>query len=533
MQRPLRFRRYLVHFMSRTIPQVFTDTLVVGSGVAGLSAAMAASKGGSTLVVTKAKINECSTQQAQGGIAAALAPGDSPRKHYEDTIRTGCGLCDEESVRIMTEEGPQRVSELMHSGLAFDREGSQLSFATEGGHRMARILHANGDATGAAVQAALVQQVGNNAAIEVFENTFAIDLITVEGVCRGALVWSESRGLMIVRAKQTIVASGGCGRLYRETTTPPVGTGDGMAMAFRAGAELKDLEFVQFHPTTLYLAGASRALISESLRGEGGLLRNRNGERFMPRYHPDAELAPRDLVSRSIIEEMKRTNYTHVYLDATAMSRQYLEKRFPTITALCDGFGLDIAAEPVPVRPAAHYMIGGISVDHFGRTNVRNLLACGEVACTGVHGANRLGSNSLLEGLVFGYRAGTVAAQNHSLLEGPLALRAAEDAPAEVPGALNLTDVENALRSLMWRRVGVERDERGLHEAADAIASWCRYVIDREFDNPQGWQLQDMLTVASLIVMSASERKESRGVHYRTDFPETSESWRRHIVARK
>jgi L-aspartate oxidase len=336
---------------------------------------------------------------------------------------------------------------------------------------------------------------------------------------------------MMVRAKQTILASGGCGRVYRETTNPDVCTGDGIAMAFRAGAMLQDLEFVQFHPTALYVAGASRALISESLRGEGGILRNRNGERFMLRYHPDGELAPRDLVSRSIVEEMKRTGHTHVFIDVRHMSRTYLEERFPTITRLCDRFGLNVAEDLIPVRPAAHYHIGGVTVDENGRSDIANLLACGEVAWTGVHGANRLGSNSLLEGLIFGRRAGAAAARACEAMPEALPLHAIQGLPQEPAyGSLNLADVDNSLRSLMWRSASVERNQQGLDEAIDMITFWCRYVMDKEFDSPDGWRLQNMLIVARLIAMSARQRQESRGVHYRTDFPETSEDWRRHIV---
>jgi len=531
MKRPFTFRRYLVRFDPRKTPHVFTDVLVLGSGIAGLSVALAASSRCSVLVVTKSGVREGNTNAAQGGVASALAPGDSPQAHYEDTLRVGCGLCNEDNVRILTEEGPQRIADLLAAGMAFDQKDSQLSFGKEAGHRTARILHANGDATGAALEQALTTRVRANDSIEVVEKTFAIDLLTDGGTCHGALIWSPTQGLMLARAKQTILATGGCGRVFRETTNPTVATGDGFAMAFRSGAELQDLEFVQFHPTTLYVAGASRALISESLRGDGGILVNRFGERFMPRYHPDAELAPRDVVSRSIIQEMRRTNYTHVYLDARSKSRQYMQKRFPTITKLCDEFGLNVAKDLIPVRPAAHYMVGGVKVDQDGRTNVRNLFACGEVACTGIHGANRLGSNSLLEGLVFGHRAGTQAARKAEQMKEQLPFHAVPGALEEpVYGHLNLSDVENSLRSIMWRNVGLEREERGLAEAVDTIDFWCRYVMDKEFDHPQGWQLQNMLTLARLIAQCARERRESRGVHYRTDFPETSPHWRYHTT---
>jgi len=531
MSKPLKLRRHLVHFSSHNLPQIFTDVLVIGSGVAGLSAAMEASGACSVLIVTKAGLKDGCTNAAQGGIAVAFDKGDSPEAHFEDTVRAGGGLCNEHAVRILTQEAPRRIEQLMELGVKFDRTGSQLSFTREGGHRRARILHANGDATGAAIEAALADRLGEHERLSVIENTFVIDLLTANAECHGALIWNAAHGLMMVRARQTILATGGSGQLYRETTNPSVVTGDGLAMAFRAGAALQDLELVQFHPTALYVAGAARWLISEALRGEGAVLRNRRGERFMGRYHPDGELAPRDTVSRSIIQEMKGTGHTHVYLDVTQMSRRHLAARFPTITELCDRFGLNIAEDQIPVRPAAHYQIGGVGVDEHGRTNLANLLCCGEVACTGAHGANRLGSNSLLEGLVFGRRAGAAATGACEKAEQLPSLHTIQGLPQEPAyRSLNLADVENSLKSLMWRSVGVERNQRDLDEAMETITSWCRYVMDKEFAEPRGWLLQNMLTVARVTAMCARQREESRGVHYRTDFPETSDNWRRHIV---
>ncbi len=531
MRKPLRLRRYLVHFSSHNVPQVFTDVLVLGSGVAGLSAALALPEDVSVLLVTKGELAGGSTAEAQGGVAAAVAPDDTPEQHYRDTIEAGAGLCNEAAVRMVTQSAPERIRELVEMGMPFDRDDSSFSLTREGGHSRPRILHANGDATGRAMSRALARHVRNRANVKTFEDTFAIDLLTLDGVCHGALIWHESHGLMMARAKQTVLATGGCGRVYRETTNPAEVTGDGLAMAFRAGASLQDLEFVQFHPTTLYVAGASRALISESLRGEGGVLLNRDGERFMPRYHDDAELAPRDVVSRSIIEEMKRTQHTHVYLDVREMSAGYLEERFPTITALCRRFELDPAEDLIPVRPAAHYMVGGVQTELDGRTDVGNLLACGEVACTGLHGANRLGSNSLLEGLVFGRRCAESAAAGLETMPEPLSVHALQGLPQEPTyGNLNLTDVGNSLKSLMWRNAGVVREGAELDEALEMITFWCRYVMDKEFQKPAGWEMQNMLVVARLIAMSARQREESRGVHHRRDFPEPSEGWRRHIV---
>ena len=531
MRRPLRLRRYLVHFSSHNIPQIFTDVLVVGSGIAGLSAICGLSGEASVVLVTKGDLREGSTNEAQGGVAAALDPGDTAAQHFDDTVEAGCGLCNEEAVRVVTEEGPERVRELARMGVPFDRDDGDFSFTREGGHGRARIVHAFGDATGRAIEETLAARVAEHSQLQVLEGTFVLDLLTLDGACHGALVWSRPRGLMMVRAKQTILATGGCGRVYRETTNPSVVTGDGVAMAFRAGASLQDMEFVQFHPTALYVAGASRALISESLRGEGAVLLNRQGERFMGRYHPDGELAPRDVVSRSIIQEMARTQHTNVYLDMRSMSAEYLQTRFPTITALCRRFGLDPADDLIPVRPAAHYMIGGVRTDLSGRTDVANLLACGEVACTGFHGANRLGSNSLLEGLVMGRRCAATAMESLSRMGEPLPVHAIQGLPQEPAyGSLNLADVENSLRSLMWRDAGVLRAGKVLDEALEMITFWCRYVMDKEFEDPQGWELQNMLTVARLVCMSARQREESRGVHYRTDFPDASPNWQRPII---
>jgi L-aspartate oxidase len=329
-----------------------------------------------------------------------------------------------------------------------------------------------------------------------------------------------------------ILATGGLGRLYRETTNPPTATGDGLAIAYRAGALLQDLEFMQFHPTTLYIAGASRVLISETVRGEGGLLTNRKGERFMPKYHPDAELAPRDVVSRSIINEMQATGFPCVYLDVRHVDGGWLRQRFPAIYKECLSFDIDITKDLIPVRPAAHYFIGGARVDAFGRTSVPNLFAVGEVACSGLHGANRLGSNSLLEGLVLGARAGTQAGKDFAASGAggqphPLACKLEQPKRGEI----DLGDVENSLRSLMWRAAGIEREVSHLETAEDYVDFWCGYVLDKTFTDTRGWILQDMLTVAKLVIHSARERQESRGVHFRTDYPATDdENWKRHIT---
>lgn len=384
------FKNYLVSFDSNRLKHIYTDTLIIGSGVGGLSAAIHAAEGGSVLIVSKSKINENSTEYAQGGIAACISPKDSFTKHINDTLDTGHGLCDKEIVSGVVREGPERIEELIKWGANFDKENGELVCTKEGGHSFTRILRARGDSTGKEIEDTLINVVLNHPNIEVFEYMFAIDFLIENNSCKGILAWREKEGKIIIRAKSVVLASGGCGQVYRETSNPEVSTGDGIAMAYRAGAVLQDLEFMQFHPTTLYVVGAERILISETVRGEGGILRNKYGERFMPKYDPKAELAPRDIVSKSILHEIRKTNYTHVFLDVRHIPKEKLCKRFPKINKLCASFGIDITKELIPVHPSAHYIIGGVKVDKQGRTNIKNLYASGEVACSGLHGANRL-----------------------------------------------------------------------------------------------------------------------------------------------
>ena len=522
--------RYLISFDTADVPHIFTDVLVIGSGVAGLRAAIEAARYGDVLVLSKDTVREGSTGHAQGGVAVALNGGDSAQSHVGDTLGVGCGLCEESTVRTIISEGPERVRELIEWGAKFDSENGELLLAREGGHTERRIIHARGDATGAEIEAALVAEAQMHRRIHILEHSCVIDLLCESGVCHGAILHNSTKGLMMAWSRQTILASGGTGRLFRETTNPPVVTGDGMAMAFRAGGRLMDLEFVQFHPTTLYVAGASRALISEAVRGEGGVLVNKNGERFMTEYHPDAELAPRDVVSRSILQEMKRTGDTNVYLDLTHIGREQLAKRFPMIMGLCAEFDIDIARDLIPVRPSAHYTVGGVATDMRGRTNIEGLYACGEVACTGFHGANRLGSNSLLEGLVMGKRAGEAAGGLLAKLSESFGPRHIEHvAERGHQSDIDIGDVEISLRSLMWRNVGIERHEDTLAAAAERLEFWQTYVMERTFDRPAGWQLQNMLTLARAIVHLARARNETRGCHYRSDYPDRDDAnWRKH-----
>ena len=528
-------RRYLVTFDARRLPHAFCNVLVIGTGVAGLRAALEAARCGDVLMVTKDKLEESATLYAQGGAAVAIGEGDSPELHARDTLRVGQGLCDGEVVRMILEDAPARVQELVEWGAAFDREGGRLALTREGGHSRRRIVHARGDATGMAIERALAARVRESKDIRIIEHAFCLDLIESGGACAGAIIADPRWGKMLIAARRTILAAGGAGNVFRETTNPAVSAGDGQAMAFRAGAELRDMEFMQFHPTTLYVAGASRALISEAVRGEGGYLTNRAGERFMKRESPEAELAPRDVVSRAILHEMKRTGDTCAYVDVRHLPTELLKRRFPGIMDLCAQFGIDVTKEPIPVRPSAHYYIGGASVDHEGRTTLPNLFACGEASSTGLHGANRLGSNSLIEGLVYGRLAGRAAGAEAAGESGEQSLlRERTSLPEPRYGKVNVADVRASLRALMWRNVGIERSRPSLEDALKQLGFWRRYVMDKEFDSPDGWELQNMLTVACLMTRSALEREESRGVHFRVDFPERDdERWLRRITARR
>jgi L-aspartate oxidase len=528
-------RRYLCNFDYRRLPHLVTDVLVIGSGVGGLRAAIEAAQYGQVLVLAKTTPQESGTAMAQGGVAAAVDPGDDPASHMADTMRVGCGLCDAGAVRTMVEAAPACIRELVEWGTEFDRDHDRFMMGLEGGHSRNRILHSHGDATGAEIARSLLAKAMITPNIHIFDNCFVVDLLTTEAGCAGAVTYNPRFGIQMFWARQTILATGGIGRLYRETTNSPLATGDGYALAFRAGATLRSMEMVQFHPTTLYVAGATRALISEAVRGEGAYLTDKNGVRFMPEYHEQAELAPRDVVSRAIIRQMVKTNSTHVFLDVRHIGPERFHKRFPYISKLCEQFGVEVGKDLIPVRPAVHYMVGGVAVDASGRTDLANLYAVGEVANTGVHGANRLASNSLLEGLVFGREAGraagaslTGAASNAK----PLPLTHA--APPSHRRELDLPDVANALRSIMWRNVGIERHADLLIDAVDVLKFWGRYVMDKALETPGEWEVQNMLTTGMLIARGALARDESRGVHFRTDYPAMDDQrWRKSIILRR
>jgi len=518
-------RRYLLNFDERHLGQVFTDVLVIGGGVAGLRAAIAAAEQVHVIVISKNGQNDSNTAFAQGGIAVVQDVGDSVEAHVADTLRVGCGLGDRAAVRIMAEEGPACVEELIDWGAAFDRDGGGLALGMEGGHSARRIVHAMGDASGLEVSRTLGRQAGTSRRVRFFENCFVIDLVVDQGRCIAALIHHEQYGHQIVWAKQIVLASGGAGRLYRETTNPPGATADGHAIAFRAGAVLRDMEFVQFHPTALYVAGAERMLISEAVRGEGAHLVDRKGQRFMSAYHADGELAPRDVVSRAIVNHMRKTSATAVYLDARHWPAGRFEQRFPTIAKACRHFDIDVGRDLIPVRPAAHYMIGGVAVDGRGRSSIDGLWACGEVAASGVHGANRLASNSLLEGLVFGKHAGQGAAQAARAEAAPVGPRRLEHHLAPSPRTeLDLTDVRNSLRAVCWRNLGIDRTGDRLIETLEIIDFWGRYVMDKVLGRRAGWETQNMLTAAWCIAVAASARRESRGVHHRSDYPKPDDA---------
>jgi len=554
-------RRYLIPFRATLLPQIFTDVLVIGAGVAGMRAALAASEQGEVIVTAKSSLDQSSTYWAQGGVAAVLDETDTPEQHVADTLAAGGDLCDEPIVQDVVHQGPRRIQELIDWGMRFDRitggdgddaepaarsrlatqarpeprgdPAADLAFGKEGGHGHARILHADGDATGKALAETLAHQVRGHEAIRLFDDCFVLDLITAESEngeptqCLGAITHHPQYGLQVIWARATILATGGSGEVFRESTTPAVATGDGLAMAYRAGAALGDMAFMQFHPTTLYIAGASRALITEAVRGEGAHLIDRNGKRFMFDYDERGELAPRDVVSRAILRQMGQTGHTHVYLDVRPIGAERFEQRFPGIGALLRKFEIDPAKRAIPVHPSAHYMIGGVRTDEAGRTNVPGLYACGEVACTGLHGANRLASNSLLEGLVFGALAGETCRE--MLIDAGLTpIRIVSDIRPSDRSELDLADVRSSLRSVMWRHVGIAREGLRLEEVREMFEFWARYTMDKIFDDRAGWEVQNLLTIGALMTRAAHWRAESRGTHFRADYPQPEANYQVH-----
>ena len=524
--------RYLIPFDTRRSVHRFADVLIIGGGLAGLRAALAVPPNLSVLIITKDRLRESNSHYAQGGIAGVMDEADSFQSHVDDTLTAGGNLCDREIVEMVIRQGPRRIEELIRWGARFDSEGDggELTLGREGGHSYHRIVHARGDATGAEIIRAMIKHTRTVEHVDIWENAFTVDLLTAEGRCRGAMVVDDTGRRIAVWAKQTIVCTGGAGQVYRETTNPPVATGDGAAAAYRAGATLRDMEFVQFHPTVLYIAGSSRSLITEAVRGEGAYLRDAQGHRFMPDYDDRHELAPRDVVSQSIVRQMTATKSTNVFLDLSHLDADHVRRRFPGIAEACRKFGLDIAVDPIPVRPGAHYVVGGLTVDRQGQTSLPGLLAAGEATSSGLHGANRLASNSLLEGLVYGAVAGEQASRQAAEQSTDMRVIRIKSSLSEPGEPIDVADVKASLKSTMGRLVTVERDEEGLREAEDLIESLASYVMHHAFGTPVGWELQNLLTVSSMITAAARARTESRGVHFRTDHPERDdENWRLHL----
>lgn len=500
-----------------------TDYLVIGSGIAGLRAAIALGQHGQVLIVNKGTPPESASEYAQGGIAVAMGPQDSVERHLADTLQAGQGLCRPEAVEVLVKEGPRRVQELIEWGTRFDRQQDGYLLAKEAGHRSARILRAGGDATGTEIMRVLLSKAQGLPSIRWLDPHFTLDLLIEEGHCLGAVLFSGTGTVTAVGAKAVILATGGAGQVYVRTTNPPVATGDGMAMAYRAGAVLEDMEFVQFHPTTLALPGAPPFLLTEAMRGEGAVLRNQEGYPFMKRYDPAGELATRDIVSRAIWQEMQAGKTSHVYLDITHLNAAFIRQRFPTISRTCLRYGLDITQTPTPVSPGAHFMIGGVKTSLGGATSVAGLYAAGEVACNGVHGANRLASNSLLEGLVFGARAGEAVAAfpvprrvDRAQLQSMTRKRLPDDTTrsSDFPTAM-LTQRET-LTQMMWDRVGIVRNRESLTEALKNLKNLERISVAPVGSQPEG-EFRNIVTIASLIVRAALLRKHSIGVHYRSD----------------
>ncbi len=501
--------------------------IVIGAGIAGLFTAIQASSQKKVLLITKKSLLDSNTRYAQGGIAAVISDDDSPEYHLQDTLAAGAGLCSSESVEVLVHEGPQGVKDLISMGTQFDIEDGQFALTKEGAHSQKRILHAHGDATGAEIIRALSQKTKTDHRIEIWDDHFVIDLITENDVCYGALVQKPDGEKVFVQGDATILCSGGAGQLYRYTTNPDIATGDGIAIAYRAGAQVQDLEFIQFHPTALCYPGAPRFLISEALRGEGALLRNIHGELFMKKYHHQEELAPRDIVARAIVNEMELTDSPFVYIDITHQPDELIKHRFPNIYEYCIKYGLDLTTDWIPVAPAAHYMMGGVKTDLYGETTISRLFACGEVSSTGVHGANRLASNSLSEAIVFGRRIIEKIFQMESITDIPSVFFSQQ---RKEPVKSMIVEKKIKLQKTMLRYVGLKRNAKGLKKGLEDIVKLSA-IYDRALENREQYEFANLLICALLVTSAALRREESRGGHYREDFPERNdEAWQNHII---
>ncbi len=509
------------------------DYIIVGSGIAGLYTALLAIQRGSVLILTKGSIDDCNTRYAQGGIAAAIGKDDSPELHFKDTLAAGDGLCNADAVRILTDEAADCVADLIGFGVPFDTLDGEITLTKEAAHSISRIIHAGGDATGEHIEVNLSRQV-RSSPIKVLEHCLVSEILLQNGKVEGVRALDCRTGsIEEYGCKFLILATGGVGRLFKYSTNSDVVTGDGIALAFEANAEISDMEFFQFHPTVLRLPGVAPFLISEAVRGEGGILRNVEGYRFMLDYATEAELAPRDVVARSIVNEMRKTHRDRVFLDVTHLPPRLITTRFPHIYRFCLDHGIDITKGLIPVAPAAHYLMGGVKVNTWGETNISGLFAAGETACTGVHGANRLASNSLLESVVFAKRM----VQRTEMATSPVSYEEQSDEavswllpkrePLPTAPLLNLPN----LQSFMWDKVGIIRSGEGLNEAANILATW-QHFLPQPTDRPS-YELNNLVLCARLMIEAALLREESRGAHFRSDFPQSSQKWQHHIVFRK
>lgn len=530
----MRNYRYLADFDTKDLQKEYHDVIIIGSGIAGVYTALEIPDKYDIAILTKETLDISNSVLAQGGIAVSLDKNDSPELHLKDTLYAGAGLCDEDTVRVLVNEAALNIGRLCEYGVNFDKANKkELSLGREAAHSMNRIIHA-GDTTGKEVLDKLIAVLRDKNNIKIRERSFVLDMLTEDGACRGVLTYDEDTAAIKLYLSNIIIcATGGYGQLFSNTTNPEVSTGDGVCMAYRAGAEVMDLEFVQFHPTVLFHPENKSFLISEAVRGEGGLLKNINGKRFMPEYHSLNELAPRDVVSRAIFEEMKKTGSDHVYLDIRFKGREYLENRFPNIYRTCLSYGIDMAEAMIPVAPAEHYCMGGIRADVHGRTNIKGFFTCGESACNGIHGANRLASNSLLEGLVFGRVIGSQVEEILSCTGRSIAFSDIISKTDRKTVELDKQGMKDDIRNVMSDDVGIIRNKKGLTEALTKVRGYREKVEDMKNETMLDFELQNITLLSELVIESALEREESRGAHYRTDFEKTDdEHWKRHIVKR-
>lgn len=520
-------------FDTDKIKNEYYDVIIIGSGIAGVYTALELPDKYKVVILTKETIDISNSVLAQGGIAVSLDKKDSPELHFKDTLYAGAGLCDENSVWVLVNEAAQNIESLCEFGVNFDKKENrdELSLTREGAHSMNRIIHA-GDTTGKEVCDKLISVVETRDNVKIKERTFAIDILTDNGVCKGVLTYDEDCAEYIFYSSNVVInAAGGFGQIYSNTTNPEVATGDGVGLAYRAGAQLMDMEFVQFHPTVLFHPENKSFLISEAVRGEGALLRNASGERFMPKYHELNELAPRDIVSRAIFSEMKKTDADHVYLDITFKDKEYLEKRFPNIYKTCLSYGIDMSKDYISVAPAEHYCMGGVRADAFGRTNISGFFACGEVACSGIHGANRLASNSLLEGLVFGHKIGYEVDRvlsNIGTFDKGFHLKYFKN---RVKEEIDKKQIKLDIQNLMTKYVGIIRDKEGMLKAKRIVDQYYNSILKMSNESIEDFEVQNMVLLAKLVIEAAIEREESRGAHYRIDFKDTDDkNWKRNII---